>query len=116
MIFKGDGETPKEKICLGPYSFFLNISSLKITKTWLFYAKHDAEKIPEQLRSNFKKFQISAFSTMKIVKMALSEGQDLNLTFHFVCWLFWAKIYQTVSLLKSKTLPKHLLNDSKTTF
>ena len=46
-------------------------------------AENNAQTIPEQLQKNFLKVQKMDFLTLKMVKMALSEGQNLTLNFNF---------------------------------
>ena len=86
-----------------------------------FKVENNAQTLPKQLQNNFEKVQKTTFSTPKMVKNDPSKRSK---------WAkFWQKIlilgviYQPlelkippkVGLLRSKTMPKQFLNNSKAT-
>ena len=46
-----------------------------------FKVKNDDQTTSEQLQKHFEKVQKMSFFTLKMVKIALSEGQNLTLSF-----------------------------------
>ena len=83
--------------------------------------KNKAQTLPKQVQNNFEKVQKTTFLTPKMVKNDPSKLPK---------WAkFWPKIsiigviyrplelkiHPKVGLLRSKTMPKHFLNNSKTT-
>ena len=90
-------------------------------KSGPFKVENNAQTLPKQLQNNFEKVEKTTFSTPKMVKNDPSKPPK---------WAkFWSKIsiigviYRPlelkippkVGLLRSKTMPKHFLNNSKTT-
>ena len=50
-----------------------------------FKAKNNTQITYEHLQNNFQKVQKMTFLAPKMVKMALSDGQNLTLNFDFMC-------------------------------
>ena len=48
-----------------------------------FKAKNDAQTTYELLQTNFQKIQKTGFFTLKMVKMTISEAQNLTYNFDF---------------------------------
>ena len=91
------------------------------SKSGPFKVKNNAQTLPKQLQNNFEKVQKMTFSTPKMAKNDPSKRSK---------WAFFSPkisnigvIYRPfklkkppkVGLSRSKTMPKHFLNNSKTT-
>ena len=76
------------------------------------------ESTSEQPQINFQKGEKTAFLAWEMVKMALTNGQiwPKILILEVIYRPFEEKIHLKVRLLRPETMPKQLLNISKTTF
>ena len=90
-------------------------------KSGPFKAQNNALTLPKQLQNNFEKVQKTTFSTPKIVKNDPSKRSKWAY-FSSKIYIFGVlyrplelKIQPKVGLSRSKTMPKHFLNNSKTT-
>ena len=79
--------------------------------------------MPKQFLNSSKPTSIKPreriFLTLKVVKLTLSDGQNLSLNFDFRGHIYIPlelKIQVKVGLLRSKIMPKQLLNNPKPTF
>ena len=86
-----------------------------------FKTENNALTLSKQLQNNFEKVQNTTFSTPKMVKNDPSKRPKwANFwpkisIFGVIYQPFKLKIHPKVGLLRPKTMPKHFLNNSKTT-
>ena len=57
-------------------------------KRWPFKAKNNAQTTSEQLQTNIEKAQKTGSSALEMVKMTLSERQNLSYKFDFIGYIY----------------------------
>ena len=100
---------------------FISLEGWKYTQSRPFKTKKDAYTLPKQLPNNFEKVQNTTFLTPKMAKNDPSERPKWanfwpkTLIFEVIYGPLELKIHSKVGLFRPKTMPKHFLNNSKTT-
>ena len=109
--------TPKERLSYGQQK--VQGRAEKKIQSGPFKTKN-AQTLPKQLWNNFEKVEQTTFLNPKMVKNEPSKPQKwANFwqkisIFGVIYWPLEMKIHTKVGLLRSKKMPKHFLNSSKT--
>ena len=89
------------------------------TKSGPFKVENNAQTLPKQLQNNFEKVQKMTFSAPKMDKNDPSKPPYFRAKISIFGVVIYQplelKIHPKVGLLRSKTMPKYFLNNSKTT-
>ena len=92
------------------------------TKSRPLKVKNNAQTLPKQLQNNFEKVQKATFLNPKMVKNDPSKLPKWAIFWPKISIIgviyrpFEPKIHPKVGILRPKTMPKQLLNNSKPTF